>query len=295
MGLKKIGLICCILCVAVLLGSCHLLDARWGSQKYTDRLLKRLKSDEVFQVRDIFDFEFDRAYVMKDNYISGADFAEEYDLDISIDEVGKTSAEIQRRIVFVDAEGKYVFEYQYSAETLFAKEEGFVIYPETKMRRTEQPLYWDIVTFEFLEIKPTDYYGYPYSEDINKSLTEKLISLFETDEVFQVSDVFSFEFDCAYVFKDSYISGETFTEKYNLDLSINEVEKTSSKDQKRIVFVDKEGKFIFCYQYLSTEIISTNEGFIIYPDTQIKRTETPLYWDTVSFEFLNIPSSDFYG
>lgn len=86
----------------------------------------------LWQVKDIFDFEFDRAYVIKDNYISGADFAEEYDLDISVDEVGKTSAEIQRRIVFVDAEGKYVFEYQYSAETLFAKEEGFVIYPDTK-------------------------------------------------------------------------------------------------------------------------------------------------------------------
>lgn len=242
----------------------------------------------------MFDFDFDRAYVIKDNYVSGKTFAEEYHLDISIEKVGKTDSEIQRRIVFVDEEGKYVFEYQYSAEILFAKAEGFVIYPETRMRRTENPLYWDIVTFEFLDVSATDYYGFPFDENISNLFTETLLCKLKSDESFQVKDVFDFEFDRAYVIGDPYISGKTFVEKYHLNLSINQVEKTSSKTQKRIVFVDKDGNYIFCYQYSSEELIPKAEGFVIYPETEMKRTESPLVWDSVSFEFLNIEEADYY-
>lgn len=295
MGVKKVSFSLCLLLIFLFCSSCSLNFQQLKSDRYTKRLLKYLDSEEVFQVRDVFDFDFDRAYVIKDNYVSGKTFAEEYHLDISIEKVGKTDSEIQRRIVFVDEEGKYVFEYQYSAEILFAKAEGFVIYPETRMRRTENPLYWDIVTFEFLDVSATDYYGFPFDENISNLFTETLLCKLKSDESFQVKDVFDFEFDRAYVIGDPYISGKTFVEKYHLNLSINQVEKTSSKTQKRIVFVDKDGNYIFCYQYSSEELIPKAEGFVIYPETEMKRTESPLVWDSVSFEFVNIEESDYIG
>lgn len=41
----------------------------------------------------------------------------------------------------------------------------------------------------------------------------------------------------------------------------------------RVVFVDKNGDFIFQYQYNKYEFCAIKEGMIIYPNTVIKKCE----------------------
>lgn len=85
----------------------------------------------------------------------------------------------------------------------------------------------------------------------------------------QVGDIFTFSFDRAYVIDDCYLSGTGFAEAYNLNLSISEVSSGVSENIHRIVFVDKEGNFVYDFQYDINMINFATEGLIIYPDTQI--------------------------
>lgn len=96
---------------------------------------------------------------------------------------------------------------------------------------------------------------------------EKIILNLNDNSELKVSNIFDFDFDRAYVFKDSYISGEGFAEYYNIDISIDEVEATGHEYMRRIVFVDKNGDFVYNFTFRSYELNVKNEGVIIYPNT----------------------------
>ena len=99
----------------------------------------------------------------------------------------------------------------------------------------------------------------------------KLISLLNEQKELTVRDVFSFEFERAYVFDDCYISGEGFAKKYNLNISIEEVKAGASENIQRIVFVDESGDFVYEFKCDSNEMIILEKGKIIYPETIIER------------------------
>lgn len=119
-------------------------------EKYTKKIISKLKDNETFIVSEIFEFDFDRAYVISDNYIDGELIAQKHGLNISIEEVKETETENIRRIVFVDTEGEYVYEYQYSHSQLNAYEEGLIIYPYTKIEKSEMQWIDHAITFKFL-------------------------------------------------------------------------------------------------------------------------------------------------
>lgn len=121
-----------ILFVVCFLVSCSFSDG--NSEEYCDMIISKLQVQDSIRVDEVFEFEFDRAYVFNDCYISGKGFADRYDLNIDISEVEPGVSENIRRIVFVDANGKFVFEFKYTTENLLF-EEGVVIYPETTIRR----------------------------------------------------------------------------------------------------------------------------------------------------------------
>ena len=75
----------------------------------------------------------------------------------------------------------------------------------------------------------------------NEDYKSKLISVINKQETATVQDIFSFKFDRAYVFNftDGYMDGEEFAQKYNLDISITQVEAGQADYIQRIVFVDK--------------------------------------------------------
>ena len=98
----------------------------------------------------------------------------------------------------------------------------------------------------------------------------KLISILNENETTTVQDIFSFEFDRAYVLPDCYLSGEGFAERYHLDISIEEVKSGVSENIQRIVFVDQFGDFVYEFQCKTEEMVFSDIGIIIYPDTKIE-------------------------
>lgn len=112
-----------------------------------------------------------------------------------------------------------------------------------------------------------------------------------------VQEVFSFDFDCVYVFylEDCYCSGEAFAQTYNLDITIPEVDPAASEQIQRIVFVDISGNFVYEFQCDIGDVVFETTGIVIYQETVIKRKssaqEGTLTIDFQSSEFL-IPKTD---
>lgn len=114
--------------------------------------------------------------------------------------------------------------------------------------------------------------------------TAKLITILNEQEDVTVHDIFSFKFEQAYVFNDCYISGEGFAKKYNLDISINEVKSGVSENIQRIVFVDESGNFVYEFKCDSSEVILSEKGIVIYPETTIER-ESSIQEKTLTISF----------
>lgn len=129
-----------------------------------------------------------------------------------------------------------------------------------------------------------------YNITLNKeeNYNAKLISVLSEQEDTTVQDVFSFKFERAYVFNDCYISGEGFAKRYNLDISINQVESGVSENIQRVVFVDEFGDFVYEFMCDNNEVILSEKGMVIYPETIIERMshiqEKPLIVSFQSFE-----------
>ena len=115
----------------------------------------------------------------------------------------------------------------------------------------------------------------------------KLISVLKEQENVTVKDVFSFEFDRAYIFNDSYISGEGFAERYNLDISVSEVETGASEQFQRIVFVDECGDFVYEYKCNVSDVIILEKGIIIYPETTIERKSSGVEKLAINFQSID--------
>ncbi len=98
-----------------------------------------------------------------------------------------------------------------------------------------------------------------------------LVSALKDKDKITVRDVFLFEFERAYIFEDCYISGEGFVERYNLDISIEQVRPGASENIQRIVFVDDEGLFVNEFKCDSREIVILEKGKVIYPNTVIEK------------------------
>ena len=119
---------------------------------YSAKFITVLNEQENVTVQDVFLFEFERAYVFNDCYISGEGFARRYNLDISINEVKSGASENIQRIVFVDELGNFVYEFKCDNSEVILLEKGIVIYPETTIERKtsiqEKPL---TISFQSLE------------------------------------------------------------------------------------------------------------------------------------------------
>lgn len=128
------------------------------------------------------------------------------------------------------------------------------------------------------------------NSNANIDYTDKMITMLNENSEIKVKDVFQFDFDRAYVFNDCYISGEGFSERYNLDISIDEVESGVQEYIRRIVFVDDNGDFVYEFQYDATQLNAYEEGMIIYPDTVIEKCN-PSIDGAITFK---LHSSEYY-
>ena len=107
----------------------------------------------------------------------------------------------------------------------------------------------------------------------NEDYTAKLLSVMNEKEKVTVEEIFSFEFDRAYIFnfEDGYIDGENFAKKYNVDISISQVEAGEADYIQRIVFVDATGSFVYEFKCIIDDVFFLEKGIVIYPETIIER------------------------
>lgn len=105
------------------------------TENYSEKIISAFHKQETINVQDIFSFDFHHAYVLDDPYISGEGFAKRHNLDISIEQVESGVSENIGRIVFVDGEGHYVYEFKYDTNKLAVLDEGCIIYPETVIEK----------------------------------------------------------------------------------------------------------------------------------------------------------------
>ena len=159
MGFKcKIKFPTLICAIAILIASAtaiFLILRNKNQINYSKVLVDKLSLQQQVSVKDIFAFNFSRAYVFKDSYISGEELAKAHKLNISINQVYNTHQEYIGRIVFVDESGNFVFEYQYNKNELVAIEEGMIIYPDTKIQKCEVDVN-GVFSFNFVS---SEYYG----------------------------------------------------------------------------------------------------------------------------------------
>lgn len=131
-----------------------------------------------------------------------------------------------------------------------------------------------IVYYSFVKIMPImDTYDYNKSNNYTDSIIGKL----KENQNIVVNDIFEFEFNRAYVIKETYADGESISKMYNLNIDNNKVKMPLNEFQKRIIFVDDKNKLKYDYRYDQSKLNITNtETTIIYPSTIIKNTETEI-------------------
>ncbi|MEE0264060.1 MAG: hypothetical protein UD936_00385 [Acutalibacteraceae bacterium] len=157
---NKLLIIICsvIIIINLIIGGFLLVD--WISDmvevNYTDKMLTMLSEKSEFKANELFEFEFDRAYVLlpEECYIPGYAFAEKHNLDISIDEVGTGDSDGIRRIIFVDEKGDFVYCFKFWLEDLKACEYGMIMYPDTVIKRYDEAPKGDVM----FEICSDDYF-----------------------------------------------------------------------------------------------------------------------------------------
>lgn len=151
-------IVCLSLCLIVGAGLCVLFsyseDIR--SQKYIKKIHNQ-SLNQPFLVSSVFDFEFDRAYLIKDAYLDGDGICQEYGLDLSISDVQSKEQEYIQRIIFVNEKGQLLYEFRYDVADMYIEQNNLIFYPDTKMERYASGYYNKFCEIKFLDIPPENY------------------------------------------------------------------------------------------------------------------------------------------
>ncbi len=222
--LKRLIAIVLNIAFVMMLGACSAfndfseLTIDSESLRYKDKVLQVLDSNASVDADEIFDFEFSRGFVFSDDYMSGKSFENEYDLSISISEVGEADTDCCGRIVFVDDNGNFVFTFTYNKEDICFEKRGLIIYPDTKISKVENKDGDDSVK---LKLDSTEYY---YKARKAEKYTNALLRYYESDKTLCVNNIF--------YFGDSGFDKATFLE-----------------NDKKLVFYDDDGIVMYVYNY----------------------------------------------
>lgn len=151
MNIKREVIICVSVVLALFLIIGIIYAVKQSKEDYTEKLISVLSEKNETTAQEIFSFEFARAYVFNDLYISGDGLADKYGLDISISEVEAGVSENIQRIVFVDEAGNFVYEFQCNARDVIMPHKALIIYPETVIKKEATQEKAIVINFESSE------------------------------------------------------------------------------------------------------------------------------------------------
>lgn len=120
----------------------------------------------------------------------------------------------------------------------------------------------------------------------SKEYTQEIINLLETERECTLGEVFDdFEWDYAFVIKESYEGGERLAEKLGVDVDIH---WTDTDITRRIAFI-KGDELAFVHYRTSNEMVIITEGIKVYPSTVL---EFSSYYEVGQEKLIN---ADFRG
>ncbi len=124
------------------------------SELYCEKVVSLLKTREDFMLSEVFEFDFDKAYVSEDVYGDEQYFIEKLGVDTNID-ILTLETGAHNRILFIK-DNTIIYDFQYEMSVIFPVESGVWIYPDTEISYAEEnneknPFIKNSIAFSFEE------------------------------------------------------------------------------------------------------------------------------------------------
>ncbi len=103
------------------------------AKKYEKRIVKALEKADEIELQEVFTFSFDRAYVVYEPYFDGERLSKQANIHVTNDQMTALGNELIRRVIFVDEDGYFLYEFRYNTLEFDIKDKGIIVYPESKM------------------------------------------------------------------------------------------------------------------------------------------------------------------
>ena len=114
---------------------------------YQSTMIEKLNTELEFEINEVFDFDFDRGYIIKEVYADGDSIARDLGLNTNNKPIREVANSNSKRIVFVNAQGNYIHDFVYNEFYLYTDMLGTIIYPNTIVKKAKSK-YDDILCFE---------------------------------------------------------------------------------------------------------------------------------------------------
>jgi hypothetical protein len=220
---------------------------------YTQKIHQMLVNGESFLLRDIFEFEFDEAYVIPELYSTGESLLKKYNI-LSKVEIEDILYNETQRILFLK-NGYVIYDYCYSVLSgIFAIQNDLIIFPDTKIIPLSEDAS-NTVRFAFVDHILNGICDQKYTKKISEIIKQG-------NKEFVLSDVFDFEFDRVYVVSDNEEATKNLHEKFNLRTSVYMKHDFDSNKYDRVLFI-KDDLVVFDYLCPIELVFSTKKGTFI--------------------------------
>jgi len=106
----------------------------------------------------------------------------------------------------------------------------------------------------------------------NRYKNNMIKALEKTGEI-ELGEIFTFDFDRAYVMSEPYFGGKSLSNAVGVNITDKQVRPGSDESRGRIVFVDEKGDLVYEFRYDNFKFGIKEKSLIIYPDTKIRACE----------------------
>ncbi len=120
----------------IILFSIYKEERYLDSNDYYERMLLSLETSSELKMKDVFEFEFDKAYVAYETYGDEKYFLKELNVDTNVD-IPILESGAQNRILFIN-DDKIIYDFIYEMSEICIPETGIWVVQDTTLILTQQ-------------------------------------------------------------------------------------------------------------------------------------------------------------
>ena len=151
MSINKKVLCCLGVAIVIIFTLAVLLFGKSENEKYYDKIYSAFESSDEVRLDDIFEFDFDSAYVVgaSELYWDKELFAEKLDVGFAVD-IKQFESDNRSRILFIN-DGTVIYDFIYHRDEIYVDNDGLTVYPNSVMKRIQKDFgeYTPNVVIEF--------------------------------------------------------------------------------------------------------------------------------------------------